>query len=254
METETSERWPALLRDAEAILDHYRLKEGSTLRVGGGTSLTFFIDHRLSFDLDLFVGDPAPRAGHLQRLMASGLPLSLTRDVRYPGNFVKLVWDGIGEIDLLAAAPLTPHSGIPVRVQGVDLCLEHPEEVVTKKLVYRATSPGAVKGRDLYDIHACLGAGLIRPSNLAGVVGTERFDAVLEALDYDTDRIMEEIRKLSRRTFDPDPHDLRRSVLELASATPAVDFVEHDPVLNFGHLEARLGLRLEVDADIRRCP
>ncbi|WP_152048313.1 nucleotidyl transferase AbiEii/AbiGii toxin family protein [Aureimonas psammosilenae] len=254
MGTETSERWPALLRDAEAILDHYRTKENSTLRLGGGTSLTFFIDHRLSFDLDLFVGDPAPRAGHLHRLMASGLPRSLTSDVRYPGNFVKLVWNGIGEIDLLAAAPLTSHPGIPVRVREIDLCLEHPEEVVTKKLVYRATSAGSVKGRDIYDIHACLGAGVIRPSNLAGVVGAERFDAVLEALEYDTDRIMEEIRELSHRALHPGLDDLRRSMLELASAAPATDFVEHDATLNFGHLEARLGLSIEAGADTRHCP
>ncbi|WP_192847511.1 nucleotidyl transferase AbiEii/AbiGii toxin family protein [Aureimonas sp. AU40] len=254
METEMSERWPALLPDAEAILDHYRVKENATLRVGGGTSLTFFVDHRLSFDLDLFVGDPAPRAGHLHRLMASGLPRSLTSDVQYPGNFVKLVWDDIGEIDLLAAAPLTPHPGIPVRVQGVDLCLEHPEEVVTKKLVYRATSPAAVKGRDIYDIHACLGAGLVRPSNLAGVVGAERFDAVLEALEYDTDRIMEEVRELSQRRFAPSPDDLRRSMLELASASPAMDFVEYGAPLNFQHLKARIGLRIEAGIDTKRCP
>ncbi len=246
MATETFERWPALLSHADRILRHYRTTEGATLRLGGGTSLTFFTDHRLSFDLDLFVGEPPPRPGHLQRLMASGLPRQLSDDVRYPGNFVKLVWEDCGEIDLLAAAPLTPHAGIPVRVEGVDLCLEHPEEVVAKKLAYRAATASGVKGRDLYDIHVCLAAGLVRPSNLASLVGPERFDTMLEALDYDGDRIMSEIDELARRRSSPGRDELRRGILELADAAPARRFVEHGPTLNFTHLRSRLGLRVET--------
>ena len=157
MEIETSERWPALLRDAEAILDHYRLNENATLRVGGGTSLTFFLDHRLSFDLDLFVGDPAPRAGHLQRLMASGLPRSLTSDVRYPGNFVKLVWHGVGEIDPGANEARLAARQLGVRLGGAlaadeDGPAERPARDQPRKLPVVFLVVRSVRDRQKHDL------------------------------------------------------------------------------------------------------
>tara|TARA_R100001086_G_scaffold175456_5_gene96649 strand:+ start:1221 stop:1451 length:231 start_codon:yes stop_codon:yes gene_type:complete len=44
-------------------------------------------------------------------------------------------------------------------------------------------------------------SGTHSPIQLVGVVSAERFDAVVEALEYDTDRIVEEIQQLSERRF-----------------------------------------------------
>lgn len=138
--------WERLLERALAILDRAERSTGVSFdwTFGGGTALMVVFDHRTSKDIDIFVPDPQ---------MLPYLSPRLSDDPATPsyvesGACVKLVYPE-GEIDFIAARPVTALPTLPHRVGDRVIPMEHPVEIALKKLRYRGRD---LKPRDIFDI------------------------------------------------------------------------------------------------------
>jgi hypothetical protein len=118
------------------IIDHWTF--------GGGTAMMLQIDH-------LFLRDP--------QLLSFLDPQKndLGFDVRpsdYYGDgarFLKLAFEGIGEIDFIVSQPKTARPTIEREIEGQHTLLETVPEVIAKKIVHRGSS---LKPRDIFDVAA----------------------------------------------------------------------------------------------------
>ncbi|SPL62608.1 hypothetical protein OHAE_5215 [Ochrobactrum soli] len=110
------------------------------------------IDHRESFDVDIFIDDP--QVLPYLNPQTQGLTLDINPSAySFDGTHaLKIVFENIGEIDFIVAANLTkePLKQTVIREQKVDL--ETPVEIIAKKIYYRGTS---MQPRDMFDI-ACV--------------------------------------------------------------------------------------------------
>ena len=151
----TRSRWEDLLQAALDLIDRanreHTIIDGWTL--GGGTALMLRIDHRESYDIDLFVDDP--QVLPYLRAAASETPFALGEPA-YGGDgatHLKLAFDHVGEIDVIVAAPQTDRPSEPVELLGRTVELETVAEVIAKKVRYRGSS---LQPRDVFDIAAAL--------------------------------------------------------------------------------------------------
>lgn len=109
------------------------------------------IDHRESWDIDIFLSDPQ----HLAFLDPT------KRDFRFEirpsdqhgdgARFLKLAFADLGEIDFIVAATLTGSPATMETVEGEFLSLETVPEIIAKKVYHRGS---ALKPRDVFDIAA----------------------------------------------------------------------------------------------------
>jgi hypothetical protein len=110
------------------------------------------IDHRESFDIDLFIDDP--KVLPYLNPQTQGYKIELNPDeYRTDGTRVlKIVFASIGEIDFICAARLTAEPVTKSEVRGIAVDLETPAEIIAKKIFYRGAS---LQPRDMFDI-ACV--------------------------------------------------------------------------------------------------
>uniref|UniRef100_Q07V89 Nucleotidyl transferase AbiEii/AbiGii toxin family protein n=1 Tax=Rhodopseudomonas palustris (strain BisA53) TaxID=316055 RepID=Q07V89_RHOP5 len=109
------------------------------------------IGHRESRDVDIFLPDP--------QFLALLDPK--TNDFRfdilpteYGGDgtgFLKLAFEGLGEIDFIVARTMTASPTLEATVERERVRLETVAEIITKKIVYRGST---IKPRDIFDIAA----------------------------------------------------------------------------------------------------
>lgn len=140
--------WQSLLSRAYCLLDSVSADgiEIPRWSLGGGTVLMFHYAHRLSKDIDIFVPDPQflgyinPRIG--------GKGEEITQHYSDGAEYVKLYLPE-GEIDFVAASPLTMHPFEQYDVQDRSILLETPVEIVAKKLWHRGDR---ATPRDLLDL------------------------------------------------------------------------------------------------------
>lgn len=136
------ERWQVLLdhamRHVQGLPQRYAL--------GGGTVLRLFYDHRDSNDIDIFLFDPqllayvSPRTNDtLEDAMSDYLETEYFTKLKFPE----------GEIDFIPAANLTGLMPEPRAVDGHTLPVEHPVEIIAKKVHYRLKH---FKSRDIFDL------------------------------------------------------------------------------------------------------
>jgi len=118
---------------------------------GGGTALMLQIDHRESHDVDFFLEDPQclsfldPQKRDFKfAIRPSGYDSDGT-------GFMKLGFDGLGEIDFIVAQAKTNNPAIARDIEGETVLLETIPEIIAKKIVFRGAS---IKPRDLFDIAA----------------------------------------------------------------------------------------------------
>ncbi len=140
--------WQTLLLQAYQLLDAVAA-QGVTLprwSLGGGTVLMFHYAHRRSKDIDIFVPDPQ-FLGYLNPRLG-GPAENLTNDYTDAATFVKLLLS-LGEIDFVAAPPLTQTPFELHAVLGRHILLESPVEIVAKKLWFRGDR---ATPRDLLDL------------------------------------------------------------------------------------------------------
>jgi hypothetical protein len=200
----TVESWKPILSSAVAILDDLdRRGFGSPdLTLDGGTVLMLRLGHRLSKDIDLFLTDVRWLALLTPRL--NDFSASLTGDYVEQSNSVKLVL-AVGDIDFIAAAPVTRVGATEIlNHQGRGFQLEATEEILAKKLLYRAEQ---LKPRDVFDLVAAAEAD--RDTALRAVLSAATKRPVLER----------RLAYLARQSLE----ELSRDIWPLAGFAPIVD-------------------------------
>ncbi|GBQ86693.1 hypothetical protein AA14337_3390 [Acetobacter malorum DSM 14337] len=152
-----SKRWPAsiwlqLLPQALTILDE-GLKAGNEWSFGGGTALALHLKHRISYDIDIFLHSGRVRDLTPYKCEATKRILG-DRKFQYPGNYLKLELQG-GEIDFLQISPLTDDPYVWMSINGREVPVETPSEIIAKKIAYRSSE---FKLRDIFDLSCALRA------------------------------------------------------------------------------------------------
>ncbi|GBQ31358.1 hypothetical protein AA12717_3737 [Gluconacetobacter sacchari DSM 12717] len=156
-------RWFELLPDAIRILDAAGHKDWT---FGGGTALALWLDHRVSYDIDIFT------RGSLIHLTSQFCPetkrvLGADGQSQFPGHYLKLELEG-GEIDFLTPPPLTRSPTQEMRLEDIlahadvvdagpagdrIINVEVPTEILTRKIMFRGQG---FKPRDVFDLAASL--------------------------------------------------------------------------------------------------
>lgn len=146
-------RWPELFDVAVAIIDQAN-GQGigmSNWSFGGGTALMLQIKHRESHDIDLFIDD----AQYLPYLNpeTQGYNLALApSDYETDGTrALKIVFNGVGEIDFICCDPVTEEPYVISEIRGRRVNIETPAEILAKKVVFRGSH---LQPRDMFDIAA----------------------------------------------------------------------------------------------------
>lgn len=180
--------WQKLLDEALPALDHVfgTKKQGGGApdwTLGGGTAIAIQIDHRISYDVDIFVAGTA-----LRNFIPANNPASakISDKFQWPGHYLKFELDA-GEIDFLSP-PLQTEPGFTWAKYGDRrIAIETPEEVIIKKIRFRSTR---FTPRDVYD----LAAVAKERAGLATIMAQETADAL--------PRLQESIRVLEAKGVD----------------------------------------------------
>jgi hypothetical protein len=155
--------------------------------------------HRLSKDVDIFINDPQ-FIGYLSPRL-SPTAESLTTDYSEDSNFVKLAFPE-GEIDFVAAPPLTSAPAKAEMLFGRSFLVETSTEIVAKKIWHRGAE---ITARDIFDfaIVAELESGAMR--EIAPIL-RDRRDAVLDRIRRNEQFLRDSFESLMtldyRRSFD----------------------------------------------------
>jgi hypothetical protein len=112
--------------------------------LGGGTGLFLSLQHRVSYDIDIFVEDPRS----LKRIAADPRTKRISDDWQFPGNYLKLIRQE-GEIDFILASNITEGYSFPYNFKGVKIHVETPAEIIAKKIRNRGSS---FTVRDVFDL------------------------------------------------------------------------------------------------------
>lgn len=98
------------------------------------------IDHRESFDVDIFVDDPQllpylnPKTqGYTLDIKSDGYESDGSRTL-------KIVFENADEIDFICAPSLTDNPTVKAQVRGRDVLLETPGEIIAKKIFSRGAT------------------------------------------------------------------------------------------------------------------
>jgi hypothetical protein len=153
----------------------------------------------LSKDVDIFINDPQ-FIGYLSPRL-SPTAESLTTDYSEDSNFVKLTFPE-GEIDFVAAPPLTAMPAKAERLFGRSFLVETSSEIVAKKIWHRGAE---ITARDIFDFAmvAELEPGAMH--EIAPIL-RDRRDAVLDRIRLNKRSLRETFESLTildyRRSFD----------------------------------------------------
>ena len=145
-------RWEELLQKALVALDSLEGGPGAWT-FGGGTALAQILDHRISYDVDIFLDSSSV----LKNLAPNTNPVtkSLCDSWQWPGKYLKLILRDVGEIDFLNAPSFVDNPTYELTFGGRSIKAERPAEIATKKLVYRASTYTPRDVFDLAAIHVC---------------------------------------------------------------------------------------------------
>lgn len=113
---------------------------------GGGTVLMRRHRHRVSKDVDIFVGDPQYLGFLTPRLNTKAE--NMTMDYVEQAGFLKLSFPE-GEIDFVVSGPLTRRPFVPERLFGRSIQVELSAEIIAKKVWHRGPEFTA---RDIFDL------------------------------------------------------------------------------------------------------
>lgn len=133
------------LKTAVSILEKSGIsKEDWTF--GGGTALMLYFNHRKSRDIDIFFHNPQFITMLTPRL--NDYTYSITDKYTEQSNFLKLYFDDF-EIDFIVAPNLTGLKPELKKLDGIEIYVDHPVEIIAKKIYYR---PYDIKIRDVIDL------------------------------------------------------------------------------------------------------
>ncbi|MBE9558799.1 MAG: nucleotidyl transferase AbiEii/AbiGii toxin family protein [Proteobacteria bacterium] len=200
--------WSRLLTLALEALD--TLPPATHWTWGGGTALAFRLDHRISFDIDIFLTDA--EAMRLLSPQRNPTMRAITDKWQEPGHYLKLQRDE-GEIDFIVSALRTEPGYRAWTFDGRDLPLETAAEVLAKKLHWRGSRELA---RDVFDMAA---AWRLDPGSLAEAIAASP-EGARRAADEITrryKRIARELPNAVNPTAVGEEILLKIDLLELAS-------------------------------------
>lgn len=185
--TAEASKWRDLLELALPALDHVFERQTSLddpdWTLGGGTAIAIQLDHRVSYDIDIFL-----QRGKLKALTPAHNPAATLISDRYqwPGHYLKYERPE-GEIDFLSAVLQTEPGFEKYEFNGRAIAIETPEEVIVKKIRYRSER---FTPRDAFDLAAVASAR----AGLAIVLADEVPDAL--------GRLAESLRLIESRGLD----------------------------------------------------
>lgn len=217
------EVWKRLLKTALAILDDIEAEGAGAPEVamGGGTVLMLRMRHRLSRDIDLFLHDAQWLARLTPRL--NDRVAAMVRDYSEQANSIKLVLSE-GDIDFIVAGRVTDaQPNETLDFGGRAILLEPTEEILAKKLFYRAA---LLKPRDIFDLVA---ASRVFPA------------AATTAVEASAPRRQAQLRRLNALAQSP-PDQLLRDI------EPIGEFAGLAPTM----IDAALGWIESIDGKRRR--
>ena len=138
--------WETLFQRALELIDSVTLMGATDWSFGGGTVLMRRHRHRVSKDVDIFIGDPQYLGFLTPRL--NDKVETFTTDYIEQAGFLKLVFPE-GEIDFVVAGPLTPNPYVAETLFGRDVQVESSTEIIAKKIWHRGPEFTA---RDIFDL------------------------------------------------------------------------------------------------------
>lgn len=129
-------QWESLFDQSVSIIDqaNYSFKLLDSWTFGGGTALMIQINHRESFDIDIFIDDPQVLPYLNPTTQSYNLQLNPDEYVSDGTHALKIVFADIGEIDFICAPSLTNDPTPRVTVRGIEVDLETPGEILAKKV------------------------------------------------------------------------------------------------------------------------
>lgn len=178
-------RWRELLDLALPALDHVFGAEVDEAKpaawtLGGGTAIALSIDHRISYDIDIFVPGVPLKLFTPSQNPAAG---RISSRFQWPGHYLKFERSE-GEIDFISAVLQTKPGYAWRGLCGRPIAVETPEEVVVKKIRFRSARFTA---RDVFDLAAVAEARPDLSATLAGEV-PDALARTLESLDLQAKR------------------------------------------------------------------
>ena len=150
---EDGSHWRALLSAALRPLDYAfpeprKPGEPPPWTLGGGTALAMVVEHRVSYDIDIFISGKGLREFQPERN-----PMTMGVSGSHPGfrgDFMKFIRPD-GEIDFLSSHPSTDDFFFPATFEGREIAVEKPLEIIAKTIRYRGSQ---FKPRDVFDLAA----------------------------------------------------------------------------------------------------
>jgi len=107
------------------------------------------IDHRVSHDIDIFLPDPQLLAYLDPQKRDFDLEVGPTE---YDGDgtrFLKLAFEGIGQIDFIVGSSITASPTTRRMIKNEIVELENVPEIITKKVYYRGPN---IRPRDIFEL------------------------------------------------------------------------------------------------------
>ena len=140
-----NEAWKNIFNLALKHLEQSKLPQ-HTWTFGGGTVLMHKFNHRLSKDIDIFFNDKQ-LLSYISPRVNDSLDDKII-DFIEQDNFVK-IYLPFGEIDFIVAHQIS--SCLPQKkdFNNVQVNVEHPVEIISKKIAYRCKD---FKPRDIFDL------------------------------------------------------------------------------------------------------
>nr|WP_244428332.1 nucleotidyl transferase AbiEii/AbiGii toxin family protein [Sinorhizobium fredii] len=209
-------RWGDLFEQAGRIFDQANSEltviDGWTF--GGGTALMLQIDHRESFDVDIFLDDPQVLPYLNPKTQGYTLDISPVGYESDGSRTLKIVFENVGEIDFICAPSLTDNPTVKAEVRGRDVLLETPAEIIAKKIYYRGA---AMQPRDMFDIACVLRTHGVEYLNEALAPFRDKCEAALKVARQMNPQFAETImtKLLSRESFSDIPRVAQAMTIEL---------------------------------------
>lgn len=135
--------WRSLLAHARRLLDDSKFEAWA---FGGGTAVASRLDHRISYDIDIFVRDPQILGYLSPRLNEMAMALSESYEESASG--IKIVTK-IGDIDFVAVRDLTPDPSVVETIDGLATVTHTNAEILAKKIEFRGFK---FTHRDMFDL------------------------------------------------------------------------------------------------------
>ncbi|WP_269285342.1 nucleotidyl transferase AbiEii/AbiGii toxin family protein [Sinorhizobium psoraleae] len=182
--------------------------------VWGGTALMLQIDHRESFDVDIFLDDPQLLPYLNPKTQGYALDINPDGYESDGSRMLKIVFENVGEIDFICAPSLTGNPTVRAEVRGRDVLLETPGEIIAKKVYYRGA---AMQPRDMFDIACVVKTHGVEYLNDALTPFHDKCEAALKVARQMNLQFAETImtRLLYRESFSDIPHVAQSMTIEL---------------------------------------